>query len=220
MTSPSMDDLRAKYQVAEDAIKLYERLGLDNLASAVNELRYAGHHMLIASQEIDDQRKMDALTRALHHIERAKYDAKEATILKLLEGVAEFCDEGFSSSELDVVLPNWREMLAACVSAQRILEESGCVKNFEGEAADRAIEALMDARDALVTASADIGELRQKRALREEAVRKAAIEDAHRERTARELLREKREDRRHVQSVALAVLGIILSVVGLLATIV
>ena len=45
MTSPQITDVQRLYGEAEAAIKLYERIGLDNLVSAINELRYAGDQL-------------------------------------------------------------------------------------------------------------------------------------------------------------------------------
>ncbi len=48
MTSPRIIEIKKLFADAESAIKLYERIGLDNVVAAVNELRYAGEHILAA----------------------------------------------------------------------------------------------------------------------------------------------------------------------------
>ena len=57
MTSPSVEEVRSLYSKAEAAIKLYERIGLDNLTIPLNELRYAGQHILRAETEAKSELK-------------------------------------------------------------------------------------------------------------------------------------------------------------------
>ena len=79
MTStPSNSDIKGIYEEAEAALKRYERISLSNLAPALNELRYAGHHLLEASGASDEEEAARHLTRAKAHCERAKFDAKSA----------------------------------------------------------------------------------------------------------------------------------------------
>lgn len=215
MTSQSLIELRAQYKEAEDAIKLYERVSLDNLVAAVNELRYAGHHLLAYETEKDPVIKSDLMSRVAHHCERAKYDAKEATIIALLEEMADFRDQRFSSTEMDLVLPGWRDVFAASARAVKTLELAGSVKAFEDNTADIAIKELLDARDKLSSAAFAINELRHRREEENEKARRLAVEDAAKERFAKEVLREKRDDRRHILNVALAAMGIVLSALGL-----
>ena len=95
MTSPSVEEVRSLYSKAEAAIKLYERIGLDNLTIPLNELRYAGQHILRAETEANAEESKEDLFKAYRHCERALYDAKEATILCLLETVASFRESGW-----------------------------------------------------------------------------------------------------------------------------
>ena len=88
-SSLSSSNIRKLYEEAEEALKRYERISLANLAPALNELRYAGHHLLEADDAGTETDKLQHLTRAKAHCERARYDAKEATIISLLECVAD-----------------------------------------------------------------------------------------------------------------------------------
>ena len=49
MILPLSRKIKTLYDEAECALKLYERITLTNLAPALNELRYAGHHVLLRS---------------------------------------------------------------------------------------------------------------------------------------------------------------------------
>ena len=212
MTSPERQSIRERFQAAEDAIKLYERVTLANLSSAVNELRYAGHHLLAADCEKDEMRRADLLVRADHHCQRASYDAKEGVILALLDYLAEFRDERFTSDELAEVLPDWQAVLASARSAQKLLERAGCVKRFEGDEGDCAIARLLDVRDTLMDAATKIEDMRRKKEVEREQADRMAAERERAEAEYRERVKCKTEDRRHVQNVALAIMGIALSV--------
>ena len=80
-SSRSSSSIRKLYEEAEEALKRYERISLANLAPALNELRYAGHHLLEADGAGNEADKSQQLTRAKAHCERARYDAKEATMV-------------------------------------------------------------------------------------------------------------------------------------------
>ena len=48
---PQIKEVEKRYAEAETALKSYERITLTNLAPAINQLRYAGYHLLRASSE-------------------------------------------------------------------------------------------------------------------------------------------------------------------------
>ena len=48
MTSILSNKIKQLFDEAEDALKKYERISLTSLAPALNELRYAGHHLIAA----------------------------------------------------------------------------------------------------------------------------------------------------------------------------
>lgn len=58
MILPRSSKIKVLFDEAEDALKRYERINLSNLVPAVNELRYAGHHLLWAEML---QMKMSAM---------------------------------------------------------------------------------------------------------------------------------------------------------------
>ena len=77
MISQPLADVRRLYAEAEFAIKRYERIALEDQIAAVNELRYAGHHILEAESEEDETKRLDHLTSARNHCRRAVQDAKD-----------------------------------------------------------------------------------------------------------------------------------------------
>ena len=216
MISPDRETIKAKFKAAEDAIKLYERVSLTSLTSAVNELRYVGHHLLAIEGEKNEAIRSDLLVRADHHCQRAEYDAKEGVILALLDYLAGFRDGRFTSEELESVMPKWKGILQSARAAQKLLERAGCAKDFNGDEADRAIAALLDARDALMDAEVEINGMRQRKEEAKVAADRNAAERERAEQESRERLRRRTEDRRYVLNICLAVLGIVLSAASIL----
>ena len=67
MSLPLLSKIHSLFEEAEDALKLYERISLSNLAPALNELRYAGHHILAAEAAEDDAVRDSHARRAVGH---------------------------------------------------------------------------------------------------------------------------------------------------------
>lgn len=219
MTSPRIADIKILYADAEDSIKRYERIGLDNLVPAINELRYAGQHLLAAeTAEVEDERDKH-LFRAERHCERARYDAKECTIVALLEGIATIRSLGFTDAELGSVVPDWAKIIKAASAAQTFIIHAGNVKSAPIAELDAAIDALMDASEKLRQCEPAIMGLRQKKLAAIDAERQA--EEDRRVRAQEEAMLEQRtnEDRRYARSVLLAWIGIAIGALGLAATI-
>ncbi len=61
------------FNEAEVALKQYERINLLNLLPAVNELRYAGRHLLEAENAISEEDREKHEAQAIDHCERAKW---------------------------------------------------------------------------------------------------------------------------------------------------
>ena len=85
MTSQRLAEIRKIYSDAEYAIKRYERIALEDQVAAINELRYAGHHVLEASLAEDESEIEDHIASARNHCRRAVNDAKDAAIVSQLE---------------------------------------------------------------------------------------------------------------------------------------
>ena len=100
MILPRSNKIKTLFEEAENALKRYERINLSNLAPAVNELRYAGHHLLWAENAATEDERDVHEAQAMDHCERAKKDAKEATIISLLECVADLRSTGVSADNM------------------------------------------------------------------------------------------------------------------------
>ncbi len=219
MTSPCIADIRRLFADAEASIKRYERIGLDNLVPAVNELRYAGQHVLMAETAEGEDERAKHLMRAERHCERARYDAKESTIVALLEGFATIRSLGFTDVELTTFMPDWPQMLNAACRAQTFIARAGSVKDASEADLDSAIFDLMEAYEQLHQCEPMIMGLRQKKIDSIDAEKQA--EEDRRVRAQEESLRAQRieEDRRYVRSVILSWTGLVIGIFGLAASI-
>ena len=206
-----INEVRSCYAKAESELKRYERITLTNLAPAINQLRYAGHHLLRASDEKDERlRDLNAMA-AKRHAERALCDVREATVVFLLDEFDKFRDELFTEDELSAAMPDWQMSLQKISDGRAALERAGIAKHF-GEDILSIIDGLLDVRDKMMLSMPKLSALREKREIElREAQQKAADED-RKEQLARDMAREKKGDR-------IAVLGILLSIASILLAI-
>ena len=207
-----LDAVRALYDEAEAALKSYERITLTNLAPAINQLRYAGHHLLAATEGSDLSRCGRHIMAAKRHCERALYDVREATVVFLLDEFRAFRENLFTEAELSVALPNWQSLLQKITKGRRLLEQAGVAKHFSADSLD-VITELLDVRDMIQLAIPKLASMREKRELDKAVTMQKAEDELHKEQEARELAKEKNSDR-------IAVLGILLSIASILLAIV
>lgn len=201
-------------------MKLYERISLSNLAPALNELRYAGHHLLAAENAPDTETRKRHETRAIGHCERAKYDAKEATIIVLLECVADLHAMGISADEMRAFIPDWDMLIDEASAARSLLERMDAHRDErEGLSIDKAIEKLMDFRDCILAAEANVISLRNKREDEAREIEEYNLAEKSRAEDEANVAKERKEDRRFVASMVLSVAGIVLGIFGLVASV-
>ena len=219
-SSPSNSDIKAIYEEAEAALKRYERISLSNLAPALNELRYAGHHLLEASGASDEEEAARHLTRAKAHCERAKFDAKEATIISLLECVADLRAMGISADEMRQFIPDWDSLIDDASAARALLERTGNVKDVGDDAeVESAIERLMAFRERILAAESNILSLRNRREEENRKIEEYNLAEKARMEDEANIERERKDDRRFVASTILAVVGVVLGIFGLAASV-
>lgn len=219
-SSLSSSSIKKFYEEAEDALKRYERISLVNLAPALNELRYAGHHLLEADSTGKEEEKALHLTRAKAHCERAKYDAKEATIISLLECVADLRDLGISADEMRQFIPDWDDLIDRASAARALLERTGNVKDAGNDVAiESAIEQLMSFRDRILSAESSVLSLRNRREEENLRIEEHNLAEKTRAEDEANIARERKDDRRFITSTILAVAGIVLGVFGLAASV-
>ena len=205
---------------AEKALKLYERISLSNLAPALNELRYAGHHILETVNANDDAERQGHELRAAEHCERARFDAKEATIVTLLECIADLRSLGISGEEMRKFIPEWDTLIDQASAARSLLERSGNAQEAQdSQAMDDAIACLMDFRDRILAAESDVLSLRDQHEEERRKIDEYNLAEKARAEDEANWAKERKEDRRYVASMLLSIAGIVLGVFGLFASV-
>lgn len=116
--------LRAAYKEAEDAIHSLgiEGDGVDILA--INELRYAGYHLLKSlTATSDDSERDEELRRAESHCERALYEAHDAAIFFRLDQYQKF-REDYATVVVSDVVENYVEIVKTMKRAKQLLDDA------------------------------------------------------------------------------------------------
>lgn len=117
------DELWKLYKEAEDEISRISTLsnGLD--CTPVNQLRYAGRHILdTISGNITDPVD-EELTRAKRHCERAIYDAKDTGIVFYLTKIQQFKDD-YRGIEITPTVPNYLEIISDARAAKQFVDQA------------------------------------------------------------------------------------------------
>jgi len=218
MISQPLAEVRRLYAEAEFAIKRYERIALEDQIAAVNELRYAGHHILEAENEEDEAKRQDHLTSARNHCLRAVQDAKDGAIVAQLEFFAQFADCRFAKTELEQFLPDWKSLFAEIAAIQKMFASAGMTRDVAiGDEIDSGILRLLEIRERFVSLQPA---LEENRFLEEQSRRAAekAKADAVRLQEQEEKDAARLTEHRHfvisiVVAVVLAILGIVVSLV-------
>ncbi|MEM7603358.1 MAG: hypothetical protein AAF357_18345, partial [Verrucomicrobiota bacterium] len=102
------------YAKAEGAIKDSEIQTGELLIPAINQLRYAGHHVakawLLRENGSTDQSMIELeLKKASNHCRRSYFDAKEAVMLERLEVIDSFFKDYYKSEFLVGEMPDWSD---------------------------------------------------------------------------------------------------------------
>ena len=157
---------------------------------AMNELRYAGHHLLRALA--DDGSVVDAeqLRKAVSHCQRAQYEAAEAGILAALGNIDLFKEE-YKSLPIGECVVNYQDITAAARRAQNVLagERSTEGPDVDGGLSDptRYMDIFRDLRD------------------------KWFVLDGSRDELAKLARKEVKETRRFIFGITLSVIAILIS---------
>ena len=89
MPEPRIVEIRRLYNQADSLAREVGELRSEIQIPAINELRYAGHHVLLAITD-DGTVDMEAFGKAKSHCERAMYEAAEAGIMFCLDSIEDF----------------------------------------------------------------------------------------------------------------------------------
>ena len=119
MNSENASDFKRvfrQFSRAERAIKRNERLTLSTPTPAINQLRYAGRHILSALQS-DDSKQW---AKAENHCTRAWYDAFDGILLYQLRVIADFENAGYPKDAVCHYFPEYPEKLALIRDVQKL----------------------------------------------------------------------------------------------------
>ena len=92
----SIEEVTKFYTFAESRLKENELLHGEIRIVVINELRYAGSHIIKSLSCNDDIEKENQLESAIKHCKRAIYDSYEISILNLLESIKSIISENRS----------------------------------------------------------------------------------------------------------------------------
>lgn len=186
--------IRDEFDKAEKVLKRYERVGGATLVAAINQLRYAGRHIIDADiNGIPEQKRDEHYRRAICHCHRAAFDVREATVIFLLDSIQKFTDQA-KACDFDIVtrfIPDYTERLTKASDAQKLLIHVGSLRDLSDQTpVEHAIEDLLDFWNQIRIKSSTINNA-QKQADR----------------------KERKEDRRFIINCLLSVLGILITIV-------
>jgi hypothetical protein len=173
---------------------------------AMNELRYAGFHLLAAIGDDGSLVSKAELVRAYNHAQRASYEAGEAGVLCALDRIKKFKDD-YETVPVTPVIPGWIDILRCAqeaidrVSAARAKDEDARTLDFDVLGAQ--FRELRDHCNTLVLAREELNKL-----LAEQAKK---LDQADRD--------ERREARRFVTNLVIAVIAVIIGIVSVVAVV-
>ena len=150
--------IRDLYNEAECFIKQVETHQADISIPAINELRYAGHHLLKAVVADDAEVFQKELRKAESHCQRAMYEASESGILYFLGLVNEFAGD-FKDVPITQVVPDYVEILTLATQARNQLSAGRLNRESAEEQAAGYMETFGRLEDKITTLDVSRGEL-------------------------------------------------------------
>ena len=121
MTETRIAGIRRLYDLADQFAREVGEMRSQVMIPAINELRYAGHHVL---QSISDEGVVDIekFGQAESHCKRAMYEAAEAGIMFCLDYMKEFNSE-FSDLVISEVIEDYQDRRARARQAQELVNQ-------------------------------------------------------------------------------------------------
>ncbi|MGB0696874.1 MAG: hypothetical protein ACPGOY_14575 [Rhodospirillaceae bacterium] len=113
--------LKSLFSKAEAAIHEAEGLHEDVIIPSINQLRYAGYHLLIALT--DDEQIEVQMTKAENHCQRAVFDANDSILNYLLANIAQFRRD-YRLIALGPHFPEYKEAFRIEREAQEFLKKA------------------------------------------------------------------------------------------------
>lgn len=121
LSKDRLDHFRELFVQAEKDIKAVELLRNDVTVAAINELRYAGHHLVRALT--DTEERDEQLRRAERHCQRAIYDAVDSGIVYCLRAIKAFKTD-YRLIPVTPVVADYADILSEARAAKSVVEEA------------------------------------------------------------------------------------------------
>ena len=124
--SDLIKELVDTYNAADEQIKQCERYTLASPSAAVNQMRYAGSHLLKyiegGIENAKDDIKRESLEKATNHCKRATFDALETLTFAQLEFISDFQDLCRSKRDVEMIYPDYVLDFTAMAALQERLQ--------------------------------------------------------------------------------------------------
>lgn len=149
-SSEKLQLVKEMYQEAEDAIKIVEHAHNKGMITpAINELRYAGNHILKGLSAENDEQQTEEFVRAERHCQRAIYDAIEVGALDCFAVFDVFQDD-YRLVEVAKICPDYHDILDIVEGARKFVRnaQKSEKEQFYKELQER-YQQLKDATDKL-----------------------------------------------------------------------
>jgi len=116
------EEIVALFEKAESRIKALELLHNEGLFyHPVNQLRYAGYHVVNAIKNTDPEKRAEEWKRARRHCQRAIFDASEMALVYCLAEVDGF-KKDYKNVDVVPTVGNYLEIIGMARSAQVLIE--------------------------------------------------------------------------------------------------
>lgn len=124
-----VDELRICFKDTEKRIKDIELETSELSIPSINQLRYVAYHLIEGfNPDIEnDEKVFEEIKKALHHCQRAKFDAIEIGLTYSLDNVRIFQEKYNAMTETLTIIPNYIELMRktqeASITLQSIRDE-------------------------------------------------------------------------------------------------
>lgn len=140
-------EIRSLYKKAEDAVSeislLWDGLGV----TPINQLRYAGRHLLDALTGNSDSPPEENFRRAENHCKRAIYDAMDSGIVYCLRKIDEFKND-YRSIEIIPIVPEYRNITGQYREAKALIDKARD-HNIRADFYDEAVQHYKNLKDSV-----------------------------------------------------------------------
>ncbi|CAB5503336.1 hypothetical protein [uncultured Gammaproteobacteria bacterium] len=112
------------FEQAETKIKNVEQITSEGvLIPSINQLRYAGHHIVRSLLSDDAKEPQAERVKAINHVKRAIYDIDESLLIYYIESAVNFKEKYNDSGFVTEVVTDYPEKLATLDEANKSIQQ-------------------------------------------------------------------------------------------------